>query len=68
MCAQSRLLNSNNIEKACLVVLFLWILPSLIAQDVGVAVDKTVTLSEWNVVAFVNTSGGGAGFQYGWTP
>ncbi|MDR1345434.1 MAG: hypothetical protein LBK03_01855 [Bacteroidales bacterium] len=55
-------------EKTCLVVLFLWLLPSLIAQDVGVAVDKTVTLSEWNVVAFVNTSGGGASFQYGWTP
>jgi len=49
-------------------MLFLWLLLPLMAQEVGVVVDKTVTLSEWNVVAFINTSGCGAGFQYGWTP
>jgi hypothetical protein len=40
----------------------------LSAQDVDEVIDKTIIHKEWNLVAFLNTSGGGAGFQYGWTP
>jgi hypothetical protein len=68
MCTHSKHFKPNNVKRAWLIMLFLWLLSPLRAQEVDVVVDKTVTLSEWNVAAFINTSGGGAGFQYGWTP
>jgi hypothetical protein len=41
---------------------------SSFCQDVGEVEFSVVTAKEWEIEAFLNTSGGGAGFQYGWTP
>lgn len=43
-------------------------LPSIFAQNVGDSVQQEVTVKEWTVNLEINTSGGGAWFQYGWTP
>lgn len=38
------------------------------AQDVGEPEMQRVTIREWELEVFLNTSGGGIGFQQGWTP
>ena len=55
-------------KKACIGML-LWVFP-LIAytQDVGDVEWKKIIVKEWNLNVFLNTNGGGIGFQQGRTP
>lgn len=55
--------------KGVFLFLLFWLSPIFLqAQDVGDADMQQVTSREWELEIFLNTSGGGAGFQYGWTP
>ena len=59
----------QNISKgACLVMLFLFSHTLSFGQDVGEPEMQRVTAKEWNLEFFLNTNGGGLGFQRGWTP
>ncbi len=58
----------NALKKACLILFFLYCCCFSFAQDVGDPEKQSVTTREWDISAFLNTSGGGVGFQYGWTP
>lgn len=60
------LLRKNN--GACLFMLFLFFGHPALAQDVGDPEIQKVTAKEWNLEFFINTSGGGLGFQQGRTP
>ncbi len=49
-------------------MLFLFCYMTGFTQDVGEPEGQTVTTKEWELEFFLNTSGGGLGFQQGWTP
>lgn len=57
-------------SRLLLLMVFLCVVPliQLRAQNVGDSVQQQVTVKEWNVNLEINTSGGGAWFQHGWTP
>lgn len=55
-------------SRACFVVLFLFGIFPLFAQDVGDPEIVLVKSREWNLSLFLNTRGGGAGFQIGKFP
>lgn len=55
--------------REALLLLSLCLFPFLLqSQDVGEPEMQQVTSREWELELFLNTSGGGGGFQYGWTP
>lgn len=56
------------LRRACLFMLFLFMGKILYCQDVGEPEKVKVIAKEWNIELFLNTSGGGIGFQSGWTP
>ena len=58
----------NVIKRACFLILFLFPAFFIFGQEVGEPEGQTVTSREWDVSFFLNTAGGGIGFQYGWTP
>lgn len=49
-------------------MLFLWLSGHLFGQDVGDPEMQKVTVKDWNMELFINTSGFGIGFQKGRTP
>lgn len=49
-------------------ILFLFSAFPVVAQDRGEAELHKVIVKEWNISLFLNTSGGGIGFQHGRTP
>jgi hypothetical protein len=53
----------KRITQACLLMLFLFFSNALISQDVGEPEKVAVTRSEWTIELFLNTAGGGLGFQ-----
>ena len=58
----------RRMKKACLFVLFSCSVFFVLGQDIGEPEGQTVTSKEWDISLFLNTAGGGGGFQYGWTP
>lgn len=52
----------------CILVLFLLLPFFALAQEVGEVDWKKVIVKEWSVSAFLNTNGGGIGFEQGRTP
>ena len=50
----------------CIIFLFTYI--GVHSQDVGEVEWKKIIVKEWNIHLFLNTHGGGLGFQYGRTP
>jgi len=58
----------KRMTQACLLMLFLFFSNALLSQDVGEPEKVAVTRSEWTIELFLNTAGGGLGFQQGWTP
>lgn len=55
-------------RKACLVMLFLFSINFLFPQNRDESYTQKVIVKEWSVAAFLNTSGGGIGFEHGRTP
>ncbi len=56
------------LKKANLWILLMFLFPFVLAQDVGEVEWRKIILKEHNLNVFINTNGGGIGFQQGWTP
>lgn len=59
---------NNLLKRVFLFLLFSMLTTSLSSQDIGEVETDYVFVSDYSLSLFITTSGGGIGYQHGWTP